>query len=190
MMQETDQSTPPPPNAPTTFASLSSIITDAKNHTNENNIPQCQPTNIFTSVSVSSPRNEVLTLAAAVGNLCHKVLTLAPLDMDTTAVAPPEDNSLSSSCSSTSLSSLVSNLSLTSFWDTPSDNRQKIYDAIASVFACLVKISVVCCVDFRTSILKKIDLNGRKYPVELCKVRYKYTSVVIDYGIGIGAIMF
>jgi len=39
------------------------------------------------------------------------------------------------------------------------------------VFLQLFVVARVCGIDLRTSILKKVELNGRKYPVELCKVR-------------------
>lgn len=147
------------PNAPTTFASLSAITNNGDRN------PQCQITKkrkIDMRVDGSSPRNEVLNLGAEVGNLCKQILTHAPLD----------DNDTSEEAS------------LALFWSRPSCNREKIYDAIASVFACLVKISVVCKVDFRRSILKKIDLNGRKYPVELCKGKSgKYTKYSSQTGI-------
>jgi len=168
MMCKTSQRTLPN-NTPTTFASLSSITTVTKTNEHNDSNPQCQtpittrPTKKSRLSVSSSPRNEIFDLGAKVGNLCQNILTHAPLD-DTIDLA--EDSSS------------------VSFWSTPSDNREKIYDAIASVFACLVKISVVCGVDFRTSILKKIDLNGRKYPVELCKGKSgKYTKYSSQTGI-------
>jgi hypothetical protein len=42
------------------------------------------------------------------------------------------------------------------------------------VFIQLFVIARVCGIDLRKSILKKVELNGRKYPVKLCKVRTLY----------------
>ena len=42
---------------------------------------------------------------------------------------------------------------------------------LGEVFIQLFAVSNVCGIDLRTSVLKKMELNGRKYPVELCNVR-------------------
>ena len=42
---------------------------------------------------------------------------------------------------------------------------------LGEVFIQLFVVSNVCGIDLRMSVLKKMELNGRKYPVELCKVR-------------------
>ncbi len=42
---------------------------------------------------------------------------------------------------------------------------------LGRVFLQLFVVARVCGIDLRTSILKKIELNGRKYPVEPCKVK-------------------
>jgi len=154
-MDKTGQHTSP--NAPTTFASLVAF-TNANDSSPQGQITKGK----CTSVNTSSPRSEVLNLGAEVGNLCKQILSHAPLD----------DNNSSDEAL------------ILSFWSSPSCSRKKIYDAIASVFACLVKISCVCGIDFRSSILKKIDLNGRKYPVELCKGKSgKYTKYSSQTGI-------
>ena len=115
--------------------------------------PQCQVQKKGANVAanVTSPRCEVLNLGAEIGNLCQNILTYAPQDGTTNS----------------------------SFWSTKSSNRESIYDAIASVFSCLVRISYVCGIDLRSGILKKIDLNGRKYPVDLCKVSGDCTRTVV-----------
>jgi hypothetical protein len=53
-------------------------------------------------------------------------------------------------------------------------SEQKVGDEIAlllgEVFIQLFNVSRACSIDLRLSVLKKMELNGRKYPVELCKV--------------------
>jgi dCTP diphosphatase len=45
------------------------------------------------------------------------------------------------------------------------------------IFLRLFDISLMCGVDLRTCILKKMELNGKKYPVELCRGKSgKYTN--------------
>ena len=51
---------------------------------------------------------------------------------------------------------------------------------LGRVFLQLFAVARVCGIDLRTSILKKIELNGRKYPVELCKVGTLYFLSTIE----------
>ena len=51
---------------------------------------------------------------------------------------------------------------------------------LGQVFLRLFVVSRVCAIDLCTSILKKVELNGRKYPVELCKVWVVCCSVHIS----------
>ncbi|KAL3782829.1 hypothetical protein ACHAW5_000101 [Stephanodiscus triporus] len=46
---------------------------------------------------------------------------------------------------------------------------------LGEAFLRLFALSGKCGVDLRTCVLKKIELNGKKYPVELCKVSEKVT---------------
>ena len=43
---------------------------------------------------------------------------------------------------------------------------------LGEVFIQMCRICDVCDIDLRLSVLKKMELNGRKYPVELCKVSF------------------
>lgn len=54
---------------------------------------------------------------------------------------------------------------------------------LGEVFIHMCRICEVCGIDLRSSVLKKIELNGRKYPVELCKVsqRVQYETCLIRH---------
>jgi len=104
----------------------------------------------------ATPRIEILRLGSKIGSLCTEIVSHAPLDDDCSA----------------------------SFWSTSSPGREKIYIAIAAVFANLVTLSNVCDLDLQTCILKKIELNRKKYPVEQCKGKSgKYTEYSSHTGI-------
>ena len=51
-----------------------------------------------------------------------------------------------------------------------SRERNDIYKAIQRVFQTLVVFCDICDLNLSHAIVKKMELNGRKYPVELCKV--------------------
>ena len=57
------------------------------------------------------------------------------------------------------------------FWLELSPEKENVANQMGEVFLQLFTIARVCGIDLCTSILKKVELNGRKYPVELCKVR-------------------
>jgi len=111
------------------------------------------------------PRSQVLNIGSTVGNLCMKMLQYAPLD----------DNL-------TKKNSKIRAKSL--FWNRLCKERDIITRAIGEVFWTLVMLSNICHVDLRVSILKKIELNRKKYPVELCKGdKRKYTVYSSQTGI-------
>jgi len=71
-----------------------------------------------------------------------------------------------------------------SFWETPSSQKNEVSNHMGRVFLALLSVATVCGIDLRTSILKKIELNGKKYPVELCKGKSgKYTNYSKHTGI-------
>ena len=56
----------------------------------------------------------------------------------------------------------------------------EIANLLAEVLIQLCRLANVCGLDLRECVLKKMELNGRKYPVELCKVRFTDGCVHID----------
>jgi len=133
----------------------------------------------------SSPRSGILALGSEIGNLCHQTLSHAPFDKNNENNNENYDESNeSNSCKS-------------SFWSQPSPQREDIYAAISRVFASLVLLANACtrsigtddhqstrCIDLQIAILKKVSLNAKKYPVELCKGKSgKYTQYTATTGI-------
>jgi phage host-nuclease inhibitor protein Gam len=53
---------------------------------------------------------------------------------------------------------------------TSSEQTKAAHFKLGQVFLRVFVVANVCGIDLPTSILKKVELNGRKYPVELCKV--------------------
>lgn len=88
------------------------------------------------------------------------------------------------------LGSIVGKMCST-FMTVPRDNTSQrlmgdeVAIALARVLIQLFRLSKVCGVDMRVCVLKKMELNGRKYPVELCKVRtvclFIYSSTVDSF---------
>jgi len=143
-----------------TFAALETLATSFKD---------------VQSISIKQQiRSHVLRIGADVGNLCQKVLSHAPFD--------PYRTPLPSHIVETQY--FPPTLADDSFWSYPSCSRDAIYKAIEAVISSLVIMSVLCEVDLRKSILKKIDLNRRKYPIALCKGKSgKYTLYSSHTGI-------
>lgn len=106
--------------------------------------------------SISDIRCEIFRLGAKVGDLCHKMLLYAPLDADNKSM----------------------------FWIKSSSEKDEISVVMGNIFLTLFVISQFCQLDLRSCILKKIQLNGKKYPVELCKGKAgKYTVYSKETGI-------
>jgi hypothetical protein len=106
-------------------------------------------------------RSEVLHLGSIVGNLCTQLLIHAPSDPYRPSLSPTEIES----------QDFLPTLEDSEFWSVPSPERDEIYKAVGAVFWHLVILSEAFGLDLRTCIMKKIELNCRKYPVSLCKVR-------------------
>ena len=103
-------------------------------------------------------RSQILLLNADIGVLSRKMYYHAPID-------PYRPRELG-----TSLIAYPATLSDEKFWSTPSDERDAIYDAIAVVFWDLVAMAELSGFNLRSCILKKMELNRKKYRAELCKV--------------------
>lgn len=77
------------------------------------------------------------------------------------------------------LSSIVGRMA-SAFLTVPHDSGKgvavgdEIANLLGEVFIQMLQICRVCGIDLRLSVLRKMELNGRKYPVELCKVGLLY----------------
>lgn len=116
--------------------------------------------------NAASPRDHVLQLGVLVGNLCSSFLTNAPLD----SKREPLDN--------------VPTTCAPSFWTTDSKERQEIVDQMIQLLAAIALAAETCHFNLGDCILKKIQLNNKKYPVHLVKGKSgKYTSYSEHTGI-------
>jgi hypothetical protein len=120
--------------------------------------------------AIAGVRDEIFHLGAIVGRLCTFFLSehyrsLKQRDSNSSDGGVEEKNSTRRASAS--------------FWweeeeaSSPSDEVVKVaaHQQLGEVFLQLFVVAGSIGVDLCTSILKKIELNGRKYPVELCKVR-------------------
>lgn len=109
-------------------------------------------------------RNQMFKLGAIVGQMCTLFLTV-PHDSPITSTRP-------------------SALDTPTFWLESSGEKETVANQLTQLFLQLFVISGECGIDLCTSILKKVELNGRKYPVELCKGKSgKYTNYSDKTGI-------
>ena len=107
---------------------------------------------------LSDIRSQILLLNADIGNLSRKMYIHAPIDPYRI-------------CECDTGTQYPATLSDEKFWSTPSDERDAIYQAIAIVFWDLIATAEMSGFNFRSCILKKMDLNRKKYRAQLCKVR-------------------
>ena len=115
-----------------------------------------------------TPRDNVLQLGVVVGDLCSSFLTHAPLDPKREPLdnvpAMEKDNA--------------------SFWTTDSEGRQLIVNGMSELLAAIVLAAETCQMDLCDCILKKMQLNNKKYPVDLVKGKSgKYTKYSDHTGI-------
>mmetsp|Transcript_55706 Transcript_55706/g.166908 ORF Transcript_55706/g.166908 Transcript_55706/m.166908 type:complete len:355 (-) Transcript_55706:118-1182(-) len=115
-----------------------------------------------------SPRDEVIRLGAHVGRLCSAVLTHAPSDPPRNALGPEMVET----------ESFPPTMADVGFWAEKSKGRDEIASAVGMILLTIFVLEQACGMDLRVCILKKIELNGRKYPVKLCKVRRR-THVIV-----------
>ena len=93
-------------------------------------------------LSISKARSSILRLSMLVGNLCSILFRSFPLDGVVTTTASP------------------------SLYATPG-----LQESMAEIVSSLMCTAALLSIDLETAILKKMELNNKKYPVELCKVR-------------------
>jgi dCTP diphosphatase len=108
--------------------------------------------------SLATTRNQIFQLGAITGKICSMFM-LAPHDFNSNAdesrPSPNDDP----------------------FWTEPSPQKDALSRQLGQLFLHLFTISATVNLDLVTCILKKIELNGQKYPVELCKGKAgKYTD--------------
>ena len=108
------------------------------------------------NIEESNPRSRVLQIGACVGQLCSSLLSHAPLD--------PIHNVTVEETNSSGLTKSHP------FWSSHNQFKGEIATSIGVVFISLLLAARTFDVDLRECILKKMILNAKKYPVELCKV--------------------
>ena len=121
----------------------------------QNNDDHGAPTN-----NMSTARDQIFELASMVGNLCTLFLSVPhdPIQSATERPSPDDDP----------------------FWLEPSaPEKDRVANQLGQVFVHMFATAGTCGIDLCTSILKKVELNGRKYPVELCKVRNIWVDNII-----------
>ena len=118
------------------------------------------------SNSIAEARDMIFNLGSIFGRMCGHFLTF-PLNNDGPTYARVHPSSKSSP---TSVVALVDDSSIAK--------------ATGEAFAQLLTLASALHLDLRTCILKKIDLNAKKYPVELCRGKSgKYTEYSKHTGI-------
>lgn len=129
----------------------------------------CPQEQIAATAETTLVRTEILRLTTKIGGLSASFLKDAPLD------APrPVLNELAETNGTTEQDHTSKS------W-TPSTETQQ---CMANVLWSLCVTSSACSLDLRSSVLKKMMLNERKYPVELCKGKAgKYTQYSESTGI-------
>ena len=100
---------------------------------------------------VAAARDGVFRLGALVGRLCALFLSV-PRDGPASAAARPSPAD-------------------PPFWREPSAARAAVARQLGELLVHAFALAGACGVDLRESVLKKVELNEKKYPVELCKVR-------------------
>ncbi|KAL7552943.1 hypothetical protein ACHAWF_017902 [Thalassiosira exigua] len=123
------------------------------------------PSSSAPAASLADARDRVLRLCETAGRMCGVFRTVAPRDASSErAVLPSPD--------------------VDPFWLEPSPEKDNVAECLCEAFRDLFVVADACGVDMCTCILKKVELNGKKYPVELCKGKSgKYTNYSDHTGI-------
>ena len=109
-----------------------------------------------------TPRCRILHICYSIGSLCSKILEHAPMDPN----------------------GKTSQTEVSEFWSQPSPSRGEIHQAIADIFYSILLFAHVTNINLESAILKKMELNARKYPVDLCRGKSgKYTKYSNETGI-------
>ncbi|KAL7499712.1 hypothetical protein ACHAWT_007314 [Skeletonema menzelii] len=117
--------------------------------------------------SIATTRDQIFELGAITGVICTTFLSVPhdvtnKSDNDEYRPSPNDDP----------------------FWTEPSQQKEELSRQLGELFLHLFRISATCNLDLCVCVLKKIELNGQKYPVELCKGKAgKYTDYSEHTGI-------
>eukprot|EP01083_Nonionella_stella_P098000 275495_1 len=130
------------------------INTSNDTNTNANTTNKESSTITTTSRTTSTylARNQLFTIGSKIGNLCHVIQTKIPVH------DPPVTDSHNNS-----------------FWTGEEEEediqkeRMIVHTAISNLFQELISFCSICDIDLCVAIVKKMGLNNKKYPVELCK---------------------
>ncbi|KAL9186299.1 hypothetical protein ACHAXT_005537 [Thalassiosira profunda] len=113
--------------------------------------------------SIADARDAIFQLGALAGQMCALFLS-APHDPIECVERPSADDN--------------------PFWVGASPEKERVATKLGEVFVQLFAMAAVLGIDLRTSVLKKVELNGKKYPVDLCKGKSgKYTDYSRHTGI-------
>lgn len=128
---------------------------------------KCSCTNDETgNTSISRARDKIFQLGALTGMICTTFMSVVPHDLnrgaDESRPSPNDDP----------------------FWTEPSPQKQHMSKQLGELFLHLFDTAATCNLDLCVCILKKIELNSKKYPAELCKGKSgKYTDYSEHTGI-------
>jgi len=133
---------------------VSFVRNEEKNTTTSSSDTKEQiPFMLTEATQVSKARSEIFQLGAHVGGLCSKVLLYAPLDK--------EDNS--------------------KFWKNDSPGKDEISMYMGKILLSLLELCEICQLDLCTCIVKKMHLNGKKYPVSKYKLLMPLSKIISSY---------
>lgn len=139
---------------------LSSCMVHEKEHDDDGNDDDDEEeTMVVVVVAIHETRTHILELSVHVGTLAKLFLQHAPLDAPP---SPPPTTTTSSTTSSTTTARTA--LDQTPF-QTP-----EIQTCMRDILHRLQAIAASLSIDWNLAILKKMELNRRKYPKELCQV--------------------
>ena len=175
-----------PENQSSESPSLSTTCKPQSNMSNTNTIKNNaiqNPTTMMTDSSTNpvpsvtcKARNQLFQLGFEMGNLCQKILTCAP-PFDPQIHAPYHEASLrehepfwSSLHEKENGNSEEETHDRKKRQDDDVKKREEVYGGIRALFQALVVFCDICDINLTVAIVKKMELNGKKYPVELCKV--------------------
>ena len=113
--------------------------------------------------SLSGARDTIFQLGSIVGQMCSIFLNVPHDSIECTERPSLNDDP---------------------FWLEESEGKNEVATQLGKVFIQLFATASVCGIDLCTSILKKVELNGRKYPVELCKVCFHCCKYMVIFGFG------
>ena len=134
--------------------------------------------------NISSARDQILDLGSSVGILCHQLSNNANANSNSNVNVPLDPHRPPLPKEQVETETFPATLEDHPFWSSSSSAKDEIYNSIGMVFWSLLLLSNICKIDLRESILKKMELNARKYPASMCKGRSgKYTEYSDETGI-------